>query len=63
MHIGSDVTIAEDELVSDPVVAVGGSVTVLGRVNDDVVAVGGGVHLGPKAVVTGDVTSVGGRID
>ena len=48
---------------TDPVVAIGGSVTVLGRVNDDVVAVGGSVHLGPKAVVRGDVTSVGGRID
>ena len=54
---------AEDELVTDPVVAIGGSVTVLGKVNDDVVAVGGSVHLGPKAVVRGDVTSVGGRID
>ncbi len=63
VHIGSDILVAEDELVTDPVVAVGGSVTVLGRVNDDVVAVGGSVHLGPKAVVRGDVTSVGGRID
>ena len=49
--------------MTDPVVAIGGSVTVLGKVNDDVVAVGGSVHLGPKAVVRGDVTSVGGRID
>jgi hypothetical protein len=63
VHIGSDITVAEDELVTDPVVAIGGSVTVLGKVNDDVVAVGGSVHLGPKAVVRGDVTSVGGRID
>jgi len=63
VHIGSDILVAEDELVTDPVVAIGGSVTVLGKVNDDVVAVGGSVHLGPKAVVRGDVTSVGGRID
>lgn len=63
VHIGSDILVAEDELVTEPVVAIGGSVTVLGRVNDDVVAVGGSVHLGPKAVVRGDVTSVGGRID
>ena len=63
VHIGSDILVAEDELVTDPVVAIGGSVTVLGKVDDDVVAVGGSVHLGPKAVVRGDVTSVGGRIE
>lgn len=63
VHIGSSVTVAEDEQVTDPVVAVGGSVTVLGRVDDDVVAVGGSVHLGPKAVVRGDVTAVGGRVE
>jgi len=63
VHIGSDILVAEDELLTDPVVAIGGSITVLGRVNADVVAVGGSVHLGPKAVVRGDVTSVGGRID
>jgi hypothetical protein len=63
VNIGGDITIEADERVSDPVVAVGGSVTVLGHVDDDVVAVGGSVHLGPKAVVRGDVTSVGGRIE
>jgi hypothetical protein len=63
VHIGSSVTVAEDEYVTDPVVAVGGSVTVLGRVDDDVVAVGGSVRLGPHARVRGDVTAVGGRID
>jgi hypothetical protein len=63
VHIGGDVTVAEDERVTDPVVAVGGSVTVLGRVDDDVVAVGGSVHLGPKAMVRGDVTTIGGRVD
>ena len=49
-----------DERLGDAVVAIGGSVTVLGRVDDDVVAIGGGVHLGPKAVVRGGVTSIGG---
>jgi len=63
VNIGGDITIETDERVSDPVVAVGGSVTVLGHVDDDVVAVGGSVHLGPKAVVRGDVTSIGGRIE
>lgn len=63
VHIGGDITVAEDEIVTDPVVAIGGSVNVLGRVNDDVVAVGGSVHLGPKAVVKGDITTIGGHVD
>jgi hypothetical protein len=62
VHIGSSIVVGEDELVTDPVVAIGGSVTVLGRVDDDVVAVGGSVRLGPKARVRGDVTAVGGSI-
>jgi hypothetical protein len=63
VHIGSSIVVAEEEHVTDPVVAVGGSVTVLGRVDDDVVAVGGSVRLGPKARVRGDVTAVGGRVE
>ena len=63
VHIGSSIVVAEEEYVTDPVVAVGGSVTVLGRVDDDVVAVGGSVRLGPKARVRGDVTAVGGRVE
>ena len=63
VHIGSSIVVGEDELVTDPVVAIGGSVTVLGRVDDDVVAVGGSVRLGPKARVRGDVTAVGGHVD
>lgn len=62
VHIGSSVVVEEDEQVTEPVVAVGGSVTVLGRVDDDVVAVLGSVRLGPKAEVRGDVTAVGGRV-
>ena len=63
VHIGSSIVVGEDELVTDPVVSIGGNVTVLGRVDDDVVAVGGSVRLGPKARVRGDVTAVGGRVD
>ena len=63
MNIGGDVQVDEDERVTDAVVAVGGSIDVRGRVEDDVVAVLGNVRLGPHAVVTGSVTSVGGRIE
>ena len=63
VHVGGDVSVAEDEEVTDPVVAIFGTVTLLGRADDDVVAVLGNVHLGPKAVVRGDVTSVGGHVE
>jgi hypothetical protein len=63
VRFGGSIEVAEDEVVSDPVVAIGGNVNVLGRVEDDVVAVGGSVHLGPKAEVTGSVTAVGGSVE
>jgi hypothetical protein len=63
VHIGGSVDVAEDEIVTEPVVAIGGSVRVLGHVEDDVVAVGGSVDLGPRAVVTGSVTAIGGRVN
>ena len=43
-------------------VAVGGSVTVNGKVRDSAVAVGGSVILGRNAVVGKDVVSVGGAV-
>jgi hypothetical protein len=63
IHVGGDVEVDDDEVVSDPVVAIGGSVRVRGHVEDDVVAVGGSVYLGPKAVVSGSVTAIGGRVE
>jgi hypothetical protein len=63
VRFGGDVTVEEDEVVSDAVVAIGGHVRVYGHVQGDVVAVGGGVELGPRAEVDGSVTSVGGRIE
>ena len=52
----------EDEEVTGQVVAVLGSVRIDGAVGDQVVAVLGSVELGPKAVVRGDIISVGGRV-
>ena len=51
---GADVTSA---------VAIGGSVTVGGKVKEDVVAIGGDVVLLPTAVVGGNVAAVGGKIE
>jgi hypothetical protein len=60
VRIGGNITVAADEEVNGPVVAVFGSVTINGRVHDNV---GGSVNLGPSAEVRGDVVAVGGSID
>ena len=61
VRIFGNVVVREDERVHQGV-AVMGSVKVDGEVGDQVVAVLGSVDLGPKAVVGGDVVSVGGRV-
>jgi hypothetical protein len=62
VRIFGSIFVPEDEAVSGQAVAVMGSVRVDGEVGDQVVAVLGSVDLGPKAVVRGDVVSVGGRV-
>jgi len=62
VRIFGDVVVREGEAVSGQVVAVFGSVRIDGEVGDQVVAVLGSVELGPKAVVHGDIVSVGGRV-
>lgn len=63
IHFGSDITIAENEVVKD-VTAVAGSVIVLnnGHVTGDAVAVAGDVRLKAGAKVDGDATAIGGEI-
>jgi len=59
VRIGGNVVVEKGTEVNDAV-AVGGSVTVNGRVRDSAVAVGGSVTLGPDAVIGKDVVSIGG---
>jgi len=61
VRIGGNVIVEEGTEVKDAV-AVGGSVTVYGKVKDSAVAVGGSVTLGPNAVIGKDVVSVGGEV-
>lgn len=63
IHFGSDITIAENEVVND-VTTIAGSVIVLnnGHVTGDAVAVGGDVRLKAGAKVDGDATAIGGEI-
>jgi hypothetical protein len=62
LRILRDYTLAEGETSNEPIVVIGGSARIDGRVDDDVVVVGGGLHLGPKAIVEGDAVSVGGKV-
>jgi hypothetical protein len=62
VRVFGDVSVAEDEEVTGQVVAVLGSVRIDGEVGDQVVAVLGSIDLGPKAVVNGDIVSVGGHV-
>lgn len=60
--IGRDLQIAADEEVLDGVAVVGGSLRVDGRVRGGALVVGGDVHLGPQALVSGDLVLVGGQL-
>jgi len=61
VRIGGNVVVEEGMEVKDAV-AVGGSVTVNGKVRDSAVAVGGSVTLGPDAVIGKDVVAIGGAV-
>ena len=62
VRIFGNINIEEEEEIDGQAVAVIGSVRVNGEVRQEVVAVLGSVELGPKAVVHGDVVSIGGRV-
>lgn len=56
-----NIVVGPDETVGDAV-AIGGSITVRGRVTGDAVAVGGSVRIMPGGHVSGDVVAVGGTV-
>jgi hypothetical protein len=62
VRVFGDAVVDEGEEVRGQVVAVMGSVRINGEVRDQVVAVLGSVDLGPRAVVHGDVVTVGGQL-
>lgn len=63
IRIARDYYLASDSTASFPVVVIGGSATIDGRLEDDLVVIGGSVRVGPKAYVRGDIVSVGGTVD
>ena len=62
VRFGEDITIPEGKVIDGDVVAIGGSVTVLGRVKGDCVSIGGAVHVKGAGVVEGDAVSMGGGV-
>ena len=60
VRLGSDVTVAANQVVEGDVVSMGGSVKVDGTVRGSVTSMGGDVTLGPGARVDRDVVCVGG---
>lgn len=63
VRVGQNIRIEADEEVAGDVVAVGGSIEVLGRVSGDVVSVGGSIKLHDGAVVNGEAVAVGGVVE
>lgn len=61
VRMGDDITIEPNESVSGDVVAIGGTVRIMGTVQGDAVAIGGDMILGDSAVVGGDAVSIGGE--
>jgi hypothetical protein len=60
VRFGQDIDITKDMVIDGSVVAIGGSIRVLGRVKGDCTAVGGSVSVSDSGVVHGDAVSVGG---
>ena len=62
VRFGEDIVIPADKVIDGDVVAIGGDVTVYGRVKGDCVSIGGQVNVKDKGVVEGDAVSMGGGV-
>ncbi len=60
VSVGSGVTVDEDEVVTEDVVAVGGPLEIHGEVRGDAVAIGGPAEIDGR--VTGEVVVIGGSV-
>ena len=62
VRFGENIDIGPDEHLSGDVVAIGGNVTVAGKIDGDCVSIGGNVNLKDGAEVEGDVVCMGGTL-
>ena len=60
VRFGQDIIIPAGKVIDGDVVAIGGSITVFGRVKGSCTAVGGSVSVRDKGAIEGDAVSVGG---
>jgi hypothetical protein len=63
VRIGRNYHLPADQVAPTPVIVIGGSATIDGRIDDELVVIGGRVRIGPTAVIRGDVTAVGGGVE
>ena len=63
IRIGRSYHLPADQIASWPVIVIGGSATIDGRVEDDIVVIGGPVHIGRSAQVRANVVSLGGDVE
>ena len=62
IRVGRDYHLPADQIASWPIIVIGGSATIDGRVEDDLVVIGGRVQIGPSAQVRANVVAVGGQV-
>jgi hypothetical protein len=62
IRVGRSYHLPADQIASWPIVVVGGSATIDGRVEDDIVVIGGPVTIGPSAQVRANVVALGGEV-
>jgi hypothetical protein len=63
IRIGRNYVLPAGQVSTRPVIVIGGSATVDGRMEDDLVVVGGEVRVGPQAQIRGDLVSLGGQLN
>lgn len=63
IRVGRDYHLPADQIAGSPVIVIGGSATIEGRVDDELVVIGGPVRIGPAAQIRGNVVSLGGELD
>ena len=62
IRVGKNYHLPADQIASWPIIVIGGSATIDGRVEDELVVIGGGVRIGPTAQIRSDVVSIGGVV-
>jgi hypothetical protein len=63
IRVGRNYHLPADQIASWPIVVIGASATIDGRVEDDVVVIGGPVRIGPQAQIRANVVSLGGAVE